>query len=102
MRPADWLSVLRDQLDLIMRRCAKFLLAEPLIDPNGRHHPALRSGASARASARVGDRWHTLRHLFAPSGEQDRRGDVSGVAFTPRAPGTPRGKTPSAGRNAAA
>lgn len=103
MRPAERLSVLRDQLNLVMRRCEKFLLAEPLVDQNGRHHPALRSGASARTSARIGDRWHTLWHLFAPSEEQDRRGsDVRGDAFAPGPPGTPPAKTPRAGRNAAA
>jgi hypothetical protein len=103
MRPTERLSMLRDRLGLVMRRCGKFLFAEALVDQNGRHHPALRSGASARASARIGDRWHTLRHLFARLEEQDMRdGDVSGVAFSPEAPRTPPAKTPSAGRNAAA
>jgi hypothetical protein len=104
MRSTARLIMLRDRLELILRRFGTILFPQPLVDQNGRYHPALRSGALARASARFGDRWHTLRHLFAPSGEQDRHdSDVGAMAFASSdAPGTPPTKTPSAGRNAAA
>jgi hypothetical protein len=95
------LSVLFDRLDVVVRRIEMVMRAEPPIDQNGRHHPALRSGRSARASARIGDRWHTLRHLFTRPRDA-RAGDISGVALAPTASGTAPAKTPSSGRNAAA
>jgi hypothetical protein len=103
MRPTVRLRGLLDRLDVVARRVGAVLLAEPPIDQNGRHHAALRSGPSARASARIGDRWYALRHLFAPTGEHDPSGsDVSGVALAPTASGKPPATTPSSGHNAAA
>src|SRR5215831_5107930 len=99
MRPAARFRLLRDRLHLAARRLATALFAEPLVDRNGRHHPALRSGPSARASARLGDRWHTLWHLFARSREHDRGGsDVSGIALATGAGETPPAKATSSGR----
>jgi hypothetical protein len=102
MRPTVRLRGLLDRLDVVARRVGSVLLAEPPIDQNGRHHAALRSGPSARASARIGDRWYALRHLFAPTGEHDPRSDVSGVALAPTASGKTPATTPSSGHNAAA
>jgi hypothetical protein len=103
MRSAARFGVLRDRLDLAMVRLGTVMFSEPLLDRNGRHHPALRSGPSARASARLGDRWHALWHLFAPSTELDRRGsDVSGIALATKTRAKAIAKAPGSGRNAAA
>jgi hypothetical protein len=106
MRPSALLNVLWRRLDVTARRVAVVLFAEKPIDENGRHHPALRSGPSARRSgrmgARIGDRWFTLLDLFgAPRVRRSDR-DVRGVALAPADPNPVDAKRPYSGRNAAA
>ena len=106
MRPSALLHVLLGRLDVATRRAAVVLFAENPIDENGRHHPALRSGPSARRSgrmdARVGDRWYTLLHLLAAPGVRRSDRDVGGVALAPSDPNPVGVKSPHSGRNAAA
>jgi hypothetical protein len=103
MPPTARLKGLLDRLDVVVRRVGIVLLAEPPIDDNGRHHAALRSGQSARASARIGDRWYALRHLFAHPREYDLSGsDVRDAALATTASRKAPATTPNSGHNAAA
>jgi hypothetical protein len=102
MRPSALLRALLDRFDAAARRVAMILFAEPPVDRDGRHHPALRSGRSARASARIADRWYALLHLFAPPRARGDDRDVSGVALAPSGASARRAKDSDAGRNAAA
>jgi hypothetical protein len=102
MRPSALLPALLGRLDVAARRIAVILFAEAPVDRDGRHHPALRSGRAARASARIDDRWYALLHLFAPPRERGGDRDVSGVVLAPSDPSAARAKDSDSGRNAAA
>jgi hypothetical protein len=103
VRPPTLLREFFGRLEVSVRRVGTVLLPEAPTDGNGRYHPALRSGQSARSSFRVDNRWETLRRLLSPP--ETRGGghvEVSGISIAPTDAGGPLEKTAASGRNAAA